>query len=233
MRKAVLKHLSGPLIKAAIFDLDGVIIDSEPLWEKSESIMLRQKGFAGNESYRKDYRKKIMGLNQRDSVELLKETFGLEESPEEILSTRLKILLELYKKELRLVDGIPEILQTLGAEKHIKTALASGSPMKVIEFVLRKFSLSDTFRIKVSGDCVERGKPHPDIYLETAKRLGVSPEECVAIEDSINGIVSAKEAGMRCIAVPDQRIAHEDYPQADIFRKSVSEIRLEDIKSFA
>ena len=213
--------------------MDGVIIDSEPLWEKSESIMLKQKGFAGNENYREEYRKKIMGLNQKDSVKLLKETFGLDESPEEILHIRLKILLEIYEKELRLIDGIPKILQILSAEKQIKTALASGSPMKVIEFVLKKFSLSDTFRIKVSGDCVEKGKPHPDIYLETARRLGVSPEECVAIEDSINGIVSAKEAGMRCIAVPDRRIAREEYPQADIFRTSVSEIRLEDIRSFA
>ena len=102
--------------------------------------------------------------------------------------------------------------------------------MKVIDFVLRKFSLENTFRIKVSGDCVKKGKPHPDIYLETARRLGVSPGECVAIEDSINGIVSAKEAGMCCIAVPDSRIATEDYPQADIFRKSISEICLEDIK---
>ena len=212
--------------------MDGVIIDSEPLWERSESIMLKQKGFAGNNSYRKEYRKKIMGLNQKDSVRLLKETFGLDESPDEILRTRLEILLELYEKELRLVDGIPEILKILDSEKHIKTALASGSPMKVIEFVLNKFSLTDTFRIKVSGDCVGKGKPHPDIYLEAARRLGVNPGECVAIEDSINGIVSAKAAGMRCIAVPDPRIATEDYPQADIFRKSVSEIRLEDIKNF-
>ncbi len=212
--------------------MDGVIIDSEPLWEKSESIMLKQKGFAGNNSYRKEYRKKIMGLNQKDSVRLLKETFGLDESPDEILRTRLEILLELYEKELRLVDGIPEILKILDSEKHIKTALASGSPMKLIEFVLNKFSLTDTFRIKVSGDCVGKGKPHPDIYLEAARRLGVNPGECVAIEDSINGIVSAKAAGMRCIAVPDPRIATEDYPQADIFRKSVSEIRLEDIKNF-
>lgn len=218
------------MIKAVIFDMDGVIIDSEPLWEKSESVLLKQKGFGSNESYRKEYRKKIMGLSQRDSVQLLKETFGLRESPEEILHARLKILLEFYERELELIDGIPELLQSL-EQRRIETALASGSPMKVIEFVLKKFSLSDVFRIKVSGDCVERGKPHPDIYLKTARRLGVSPEECVAIEDSINGIVSAKEAGMRCIAVPDPRIAPEDYPQADIFRKSVSEIRLEDIKS--
>ena len=209
--------------------MDGVIIDSEPLWEKSEFILLRQKGFAGNQAYREEYRKKVMGLNQKDSVKLLKETFGLDESPEEILSARLEILLELYEKELRLIEGIPEILETLD-QKHIETALASGSPMKVIEFVLRKFSLSDNFRIKVSGDCIENGKPHPDIYLETARLLGVSPEECVAIEDSINGIVSAKKAGMRCIAVPDPRIAAEDYPQADIFRKSISEIRFEDME---
>ncbi len=218
------------MIKAVIFDMDGVIIDSEPLWEKSESVMLKQKGFGGNESYRKEYRKKIMGLSQRDSVELLKKTFGLRESPEEILRTRLKILLELYERELELIDGIPELLQSL-EQRHIETALASGSPMKVIEFVLKKFSLSDIFRIKVSGDCVENGKPHPDIYLETARRLEVAPGECVAIEDSINGIVSAKKAGMRCIAVPDPRIVPEDYPEADIFRKSVSEVRLEDIKS--
>ena len=86
-----------------------------------------------------------MGLNQKDSVRLLKETFGLDESPDEILRTRLEILLELYEKELRLVDGIPEILKILDSEKHIKTALASGSPMKVIEFVLRKFSLDGHF----------------------------------------------------------------------------------------
>ncbi len=229
----MLQSLSGPLIKAVIFDMDGVIIDSEPLWEKSESIMLKQRGFGGNENYRKEYRKKIMGLNQKDSVKLLKETFGLDESPEEILRTRLKILLELYEKELSLANGVPELLETLSRKKHIRRALASGSPMKVIEFVLEKFSLSGTFKVKVSGECVKNGKPHPDIYLETARRLEVSPKECVAIEDSINGIVSAKEAGMHCIAVPDPRIAPEDYPQADIFRKSVSEIRLEDIKSFA
>ena len=120
--------------------MDGVIIDSEPLWEKSESIMLKRKGFSGNDSYRKEYRKKIMGLNQKDSVRLLKETFGLDEPPDEILRTRLEILLELYEKELRLVDGIPEILKIL-SEKHIKTALASGSPMKVISLFSGNFPL--------------------------------------------------------------------------------------------
>ncbi len=193
--------------------------------------MLRGKGIAGNEIYREQYRQKIMGLNQKDSIGLLKKTFGLVESEKEILDMRLEILLDLYEKELELFDGIEEILQTLNSEKKIKTALASGSPMKVIEFVLKKFCISDAFEITLSGDCVINGKPAPDIYIETAKRLRVSPYQCVAIEDSINGIISATSAGMRCIAVPDQRIDPEDYPPADLFRKNIFEIRIEDIKS--
>ncbi len=218
------------MIEAVIFDLDGVVINSEPLWEKSESILLKRKGFADNEIYREQYRKKIMGLNQKDSTSLLKRTFGLDESEKEILDMRLGILLDLYKKELKLFDGIQELLQELDREEKIKTALASGSPMKVIEFVLEKFSISNAFEIKLSGDCVANGKPAPDIYIETARRLGTAPSQCVAIEDSINGILSATSAGMRCIAVPDRRIDPENYPSADIFRKYISEIRIEDIK---
>ena len=162
--------------------MDGVIIDSEPLWERSESIMLKQKGFAGNNSYRKEYRKKIMGLNQKDSVRLLKETFGLDESPEEILRTRLEILLELYEKELRLVDGIPEILKILDSEKHVKTALASGSPMKVIEFVLNKFSLADTFRIKVSGTAWEKENLTPTYILRPQDVSVLIPENALRLK---------------------------------------------------
>ena len=204
-------------------------MDSEPLWEKSEFILLERNGLGSNSEYRKEYRKKIMGLNQKDSIALLKKSFGLPHTPEEIQRARLEILLELYEKELRLVDGIKKLLRAVKSEWKMRTALASGSPMKIIESVLEKFSLEDAFEVKTSGECVENGKPHPEIYLETARLLGVEPEECAAVEDSINGILSAKAAGMRCVAVPDPRIAREDYPAADVVRKTVSEIRLGDM----
>ena len=223
---------SAPLIKAVIFDMDGVLIDSEHLWEKSESVLLERNGIGTNEEYRRKYRKKIMGLNQKDSVKLLKDAFGLRQSFEEILEERIRILLELYETELvTLADGAGELLDALGRKKEIKTAVASASPMRVIEVVLVKFSLENAFEAVTSGECVERGKPHPEIYLETARRLGTSPAQCVAIEDSVNGILSAASAGMRCIAVPDPKVPEREYPPADMVRKTVSEIRLEDIES--
>lgn len=217
------------MIKAVIFDMDGVIIDSEPLWEKSEAILLERNGLGSNAEYRKEYRKKIMGLNQKASVALLKKSFDLPHTPEEIQRERLEILLELYEKELRLVDGIEELLRAVKSDWNMKTALASESPMRIIESVLGKFFLEDAFEVKMSGECVETGKPHPGIYLETARRLGVAPEECAAVEDSINGILSAKAAGMRCVAVPDPKIAEEEHFPADVVRKTVLEIRLDDV----
>ena len=220
------------MIKAIIFDMDGVLIDSERLWEKSESLLLERKGLGTNAGYREKHRKKIMGLNQKDSVKLLKEYFGLPQSSEEILEERIRILLELYDTELLSpADGVRELLDALIRERDIRTAVASASPMRVIEFVLGKFSLESAFEAVTSGECVERGKPHPDIYLETARRLGTSPARCVAVEDSANGMLSASRAGMRCIAVPDPRIPESEYPPADMVRRSVSEIHLEDIKN--
>ncbi len=211
--------------------MDGVLIDSERLWEKSESLLLERNGLGTNAGYRKKHRKKIMGLNQKDSVKLLKESFGLPQSSEKILEERIRILLELYETELPSpADGVRELLDALSRERDILTALASASPMRVIEFVLGKFSLESAFEVVTSGECVEKGKPHPDIYLETARRLGTSPARCVAVEDSVNGVLSASRAGMRCIAVPDPRIPESEYPPADMVRRSVSEIRLEDIK---
>ena len=220
------------MIKAVIFDMDGVLIDSERLWEKSECVLLERNGLGSNAAYREKHRKKIMGLNQKDSVKLLKEFFGLRRSFEEILEERIRILLELYETELvSLADGVGELLDVLNREKDIRTAVASASPMRVIEFVIEKFSLESAFDAVTSGECVERGKPRPDIYLETARRLGTSPARCVAIEDSVNGILSAANAGMRCIAVPDPKVPEREYPPADMVRRSVSEIRLEDIRN--
>ena len=216
------------MIKAVIFDMDGVMIDSEPLWEKTERILLSRRGI----DYSPDYRDKIIGLNQKDSGRLLIDTFDLTESVDDIISERVEILTSIYEDELELVPGFLPLLDEI-RDKRFLMAVASSSPMRVIRFVLAMFSLNDYFPVVVSGECTDEGKPHPAIYLRAAELLGVSPRECVAIEDSINGVSSAKAAGMACIAVPDKRLSPEAFDKADITLENISLITVPDIIALA
>lgn len=204
------------MIKAVIFDMDGVMIDSEPLWEKTEKIMMARKGLV----YNPVYREKIVGLGQKESAVLLKETFSLNENIEDIIDQRISVLLDIYDRELSLVRGLTELLDSV-SKSTLKVALASSSPLKVIEFVLSKFDLNKYFDLVVSGDKVEHGKPSPDIYNYTAERLGLECDECVVIEDSINGVISAKSAGMYCIAIPDKRLNPDGFKKADIIMSNL------------
>lgn len=216
------------MIKAVIFDLDGVMIDSEPLWEKTERILLSRRGI----DYSPDYRDMILGLNQNDSGRLLIDTFDLTDSVDDIISERVEILTSLYEQELQLMPGLLPLLDEI-RDKRYQLAVASSSPMRVIKFVLDVFSLNEYFPVVVSGECTDEGKPHPAIYLRAAELLGVSPAECVAIEDSINGVSSAKAAGMACIAVPDKRLSPEAFGKADITLDNISQITVPEIKSLA
>ena len=214
------------MINAVIFDMDGVMIDSEPLWEKTERILLARRDI----DYSPDYRDKIVGLNQRDSGRLLVDTFDLDETVEDIINERISILTSIYEKELELIPALVPLLEQLAREGY-RLAVASSSPLRVVTFVLDMFSLHNHFLTVVSGDSVGNGKPHPDIYLHTAEMLGVAPAECVAIEDSINGLRSAKGAGMHCIAIPDKRLTADQFESADVILDSLRELTLETIKS--
>ncbi|MGI9534635.1 MAG: HAD family hydrolase [Thermodesulfobacteriota bacterium] len=211
------------MYNAIIFDMDGVIIDSEPLWEQSEKILINNYGM----DYKTDYRDKILGLNQSDSARLIRETFNLKLTIQEIIQKRLDILLSLYNKELKLIDGIEKILDE--STKNFKVGLASSSPKNIIEFVLDKFEISKYFQSVVSGDCTKNGKPEPDIYLEAAKQLRTKPENCIVVEDSINGVLAAKNAGMYCIAIPDKKLEREKYEMADLIVDNFFEIRIDEI----
>lgn len=214
------------MINAVIFDMDGVMIDSEPLWEKTERILLARRSI----DYSPDYRDKIVGLNQRDSGRLLVDTFDLDETVEDIINERISILTSIYEKELELIPALVPLLGQLAREGY-RLAVASSSPLRVVTFVLDMFSLHNHFLTVVSGDSVGNGKPHPDIYLHTAEMLGVVPAECVAIEDSINGLRSAKGAGMYCIAIPDKRLTPDQFESADVILDSLRELTPETIKS--
>ncbi len=214
------------MINAVIFDMDGVMIDSEPLWEKTERILLARRSI----DYSPDYRDKIVGLNQRDSGRLLVDTFDLDETVDDIINERISILTSIYEEELELIPALVPLLEQLAREGY-RLAVASSSPLRVVTFVLDMFSLHNHFLTVVSGDSVGNGKPHPDIYLHTADMLGVVPAECVAIEDSINGLRSAKGAGMYCIAIPDKRLTPEQFESADVILDSLRELTSETIKS--
>jgi len=207
------------MIKAVIFDMDGVMIDSERLWEKTERILLARRDI----EYSHTYRDQIVGLNQNDSGKLLIDTFELEETVEDIISERVDILTEIYEQELEVITDLIPLLVDLRRSEY-KLAVASSSPLRVINFVLDMFSLHEYFPVIVSGECTENGKPHPDIYIHTANRLEVDPSECVAIEDSINGVKSAKAAGMYCIAVPDKRLSQEEFQNADLIVSNLNRI---------
>ncbi len=204
------------MIRVVIFDMDGVMIDSEPLWEKTEKIMMARKGLV----YNPVYREKIVGLGQKESAVLLKKTFSLNENIEDIIDQRISVLIDIYDEKLSLVRGLTELLDSV-SKSSLKVALASSSPLKVIEFVLGKFDLNNYFDLVVSGDMVEHGKPSPDIYNYTAERLGLECDECVVIEDSINGVISAKSASMYCIAIPDKRLNPNGFKKADIIMSNL------------
>ncbi len=150
---------------------------------------------------------------------------------EDIISERVEILTKIYKEELEVAQELIPLLNQLRENKY-KLAVASSSPLRVINFVLDMFSLNQYFPVVVSGECTVNGKPHPDIYLHTAQRLEVNPSECVAIEDSINGVKSAKAAGMCCIAVPDKRLTQDEFQNADLIVSSLNRISPELINFF-
>ncbi len=214
------------MIKAVIFDMDGVMVDSEYLWERAETILLSRR----NIEYNDQYRDQIVGLNQNDSGKLLIETFSLNESIEKVISERIDILFELYDNQLKLNTGLINLLEKLKINNFL-LAVASSSPKKLVRYVVDKFKLSNYFHAIISGDNAAEGKPHPEIYLKTAQELSTAPKSCVAIEDSINGLISAKEAGMYCIAVPDKRLSQNLFKKADIILCSLDEITISTIKS--
>ena len=205
------------MYRSVIFDMDGVIIDSEPLWEKAEKLLLSTKGL----QYDPSYRDRILGLNQFDAADLLIKHFSLEESREQIINERLDILLDIYEDELVLKKDIVRLFNKI-IDQNVKIGLASSSPCRVVEYVVQKIGLDTYFSTIVNGDSVNKGKPHPDIYLLAADNLGTSTSHCIAIEDSVNGVKSAKNAGMYCIAVPDSRIELSKFHMADELEKEIS-----------
>jgi HAD superfamily hydrolase (TIGR01509 family) len=185
------------MIEAVVFDLDGVIIDSEQVWDDVRERLAKERGGRWHEGAQAA----MMGMSSPEWSAYMHDEIGLSESPEEINEEVVWRMLARYGDELPLIDGAVEAVRRLA--DAFPLAVASSSNRPLIETVLREARIDDRFDAVVSSEEVAAGKPAPDVYLEAARRLGVEPTHAAAIEDSSNGIRAAHAAGMRVIAVPN------------------------------
>jgi HAD superfamily hydrolase (TIGR01509 family) len=192
------------VIQAVVFDLDGVLIDSEHVWDEARRELARERFRPWPETATRD----MMGMSSLEWSRYMHEVVGVPDPPEEISREVVRRLEEIYRRDLPLVEGAVEAVQRLAARWPL--GLASSSNRELIDLVLELSGLAPYFRATVSSEEVARGKPEPDVYLEAARGLEVSREHCVAVEDSEAGIRSAKAAGMRVLAIPNPR-----YPPRD------------------
>jgi HAD superfamily hydrolase (TIGR01509 family) len=183
---------------AVIFDMDGVLVDSEAVWDDVRKEFTEEKGGRWHDGAQRD----MMGMSSVEWSRYVRDRLGVDMDPEEISQEVANRVADVYREKLPLLPGAVEAVKSLAVEWPL--GLASSSNRHVIDLVLELAGIADAFQATVSSEEVGAGKPAPDVYLETAKRLGVDPADCVAIEDSTNGIRSAHAAGMAVIAVPNQ-----------------------------
>ena len=184
-------------MQAFIFDMDGVIVDSEIHWKSVEGYFLSHviPGWTEEDQGR------IVGISLDNLFTMLREEYGYRGSQEQFLETYHANAHRIYTEKVVLLPGFETLLAMLH-EKGVRLALASSSPRAWIDLVLERFDLRRAFDVTVSAEEIEgEGKPSPAIYLHTARKLGVDPERCVVVEDSRNGVLSARAAGMYCIGL--------------------------------
>ena len=206
---------------AVIFDLDGVLADSEPSWDEIDAKLLSEYGIA----YRGEHHREVLGVSYRASVEFFKKTFNIAAPTEELMRRRGEIATEFFANRIGLFPHVKEVLQELRDTK-LRLAVATSSVSASARPFLDRHQLTQFFEVIVTGDEIERGKPAPDIYFRAAKELDVAPSDCLVIEDSLSGIAAAKAANMRVAAIPDRRFVdpREYEKEADYLLDSVSEI---------
>jgi HAD superfamily hydrolase (TIGR01509 family) len=205
---------------ALIFDMDGVIVDSELHWKSVEGFFLQSlvPGWSSADQG------KIIGLSVRSLYDMLAGEYGLKEPRERFEALYEEMASDIYLRKASLMDGFKELLAGLNA-RNIPVALASSSQMGWINMVVNRFDLRPHFKAIVSADELDgEGKPSPAIYLFTAGRLGVDPRRCIAIEDSTNGVLSAKSAGMFCVGFRNGFNEEQDLSSADTIIHSLTEL---------
>jgi len=185
------------MIKAIIFDLDGTLIDSDPCWKEADFLFAKEYGFPLTE----EFTKQLSGLGIRESAQLFIEEYNLKETIESFMSLREKYLYKILLTKLKLMPFVEEILNKLKTKNYILALATAGHGTEITIKILQKLSVRHYFNFVISGLEVKNSKPAPDIYVYVANKMGLQPNECIAIEDTVNGVLSGKAAGMKVIGI--------------------------------
>jgi mannitol-1-/sugar-/sorbitol-6-/2-deoxyglucose-6-phosphatase len=207
--------------RAVIFDLDGLLAESEPWWDQIDAKLLAEYGVA----YRGEDHRNVLGVSYRLATEFYKNAFHMSAPVEELIGRRAEIATEFFAKRVGLFPSAKATLERL-REMKICLALATSSVSAFARPFLDRTGIRHFFDVIVTGDEVERGKPHLDIYLITAEKLQVNSNSCLVMEDALAGIAAAKAANMRVAAIPDTRFVdpREYKKEADYILRDLSEI---------
>ena len=187
------------MIKAVVFDLDGVLIDSEPVWEQVRRGLVAERG--GHWS--PDAQRRIMGMSTPEWARYLSEDLGVGLPPDQVATMVVDRMAARYAEHVPFMDGAVDAVHRIAARWPL--GVASSAPAVLIQTVLKAAGLRSCFSVVMSTEQVAHGKPAPDIYLAVAAELGGPPGDCAAVEDSSNGLRSAAAAGLRVIAIPQPR----------------------------
>jgi HAD superfamily hydrolase (TIGR01509 family) len=208
-------------MRSVIFDLDGVLADSEPWWNEIDAKLLAEYGV----TYRGEYHRNVLGVSYRLACEFYKKTFGLSVSVDELMRRRGEIATEFFANRIGLFPSVKAVLKEL-RQMNLRLAVATSSVSASARPFLARHELTGFFDVVVTGEEVERGKPAPDIYLCAAEKLGVPADASLVIEDALSGVAAARAAKMRVAAIPDTRFVdpREYAKQADYVLSSLSEL---------
>lgn len=215
------------MIKAVIFDMDGVISDTQKLHVTADIMVMRSYGVVLGE---KDIGEKFAGIVDQEMFGKLFHMHGIDARIEDAIKKKWEIMMDRSNDSIVPIQGTKELIYSLKKE-DLKLAVASSSPVVFIDLVLSKLNLKEQFEVIASGEEVKNGKPNPEIFFLTAKKLGVKPQQCVVIEDSPNGMAAAKQAKMRCIGFVrrNRETSSDDYP-ADLVTDDLGALTPQKIK---
>lgn len=205
------------MIQTVIFDLDGIIIDSEPVHFKLEKQMMGELKISVSLEEHSSY----VGMSSENMWQAIVDRHHLSYHPEDLVKKKHALYIDYLSKEKNLfpIAGVRELIKDL-YENKFRLVIASSSPAGVIDIVLNKFNLANYFMAVVSGTQLTHSKPHPEIFLKAAKLAHCKPPDCVVIEDSENGVTAAKDAGMKCIGFLNPNSGTQNLTRADLMIKS-------------